>query len=93
MLLRDLFEETFVDIQRNDGGVSEQPVHLVITMDMPAFLYRAMLQCDTDIKGLARDTAGVPPSTSGLYRQHRFDHAGATPPMAENMRETGLRAA
>ena len=81
-LLRDLFRGKSCRNQRDGGGVSEQPVHLVITMDMPAFLYRAMLQCEIDVKGLARGMTlpGFPPSTSGLYRKHRFDHAGAARP-------------
>jgi putative NADPH-quinone reductase len=95
VLLRDLFEENLVRNQRDGCGVSEQPVHLVITMDMPAFLYRAMLQCDTDIKGLARGM-----TLPGFRHQHQ-DFIGSiasiTPEQRRRwlrtMRETGLRAA
>jgi putative NADPH-quinone reductase len=93
--LRDLFEDYLSRNQRDGGGVSEQPVHLVITMDMPAFLYRAMLQCEIDVKGLARGL-----TLPGFRHQHQ-DFIGSiasiTPEQRgrwlKTMRETGLRAA
>ena len=93
--LRDLFEDYLASNQRDGGSVSEQPVHLVITMDMPAFLYRAMLQCEIDVKGLARGMM-----LPGFRHQHQ-DFIGSiasiTPEQRgrwlRTMRETGLRAA
>jgi putative NADPH-quinone reductase len=95
VLLRDLFEENLMRNQRDGCGVSEQPVHLVITMDMPAFLHRAMLQCEIDVKGLARGM-----TLPGFRHQHQ-DFIGSiasiTPEQRgrwlKTMRETGLRAA
>jgi putative NADPH-quinone reductase len=94
-LLRDLFEENLGRNQRNGYGVSAQPLRLVITMDMPAFLHRAMLQCDIDVKGLAR---GI--TLPGFRHQHQ-DFIGSiasiTPEHRSRwlmtMHETGLRAA
>jgi len=93
--LRDLFEENLTRNRREGGGVSEQPVHLVITMDMPAFLYRAMLQCEIDTKGLARGM-----TLPGFRHQHQ-DFIGSiasiTPEQRgrwlKTMHLTGLRAA
>jgi putative NADPH-quinone reductase len=93
--LHDLFEENFTRSQRDGGGVSEKPVHLVITMDMPAFLYRAMLQCEIDVKGLARGM-----TLPGFRHQHQ-DFIGSiasiTPEQRnrwlKTMHHTGLRAA
>ena len=93
--LRDLFEENLARNQRDGGGVSEQPLHLVITMDMPAFLYRAMLQCDIDNKRLAGSIM-----LPGFRHQHQ-DFIGSTTAMTaeqrgrwlRTMREAGLRAA
>ena len=93
--LCNLFEDYLASNQRDGGSVSEQPVHLVITMDMPAFLYRAMLQCEIDVKGLARGMM-----LPGFRHQHQ-DFIGSiasiTPEQRghwlRTMRETGLRAA
>jgi putative NADPH-quinone reductase len=93
--LRDLFEENLMRNQRDGGGVSEKPVHLVITMDMPAFLYRAMLQCEIDTKELARGM-----TLPGFRYQHQ-DFIGSiasiTPEQRsrwlKTMHDTGLRAA
>lgn len=54
MPLRDLFENNLARNRRERGGVSEKPMHLVITMDRPAFLHGAMLQCEIRVKDLAR---------------------------------------
>ena len=93
--LRDLFEDYLICNQRDGGGVSEQPIHLVITMDMPAFLYRAMLQCDIDVKGLARGM-----TLPGFRHQHQ-DFIGSIASITPEQRgrwlrmmhDTGLRAA
>jgi putative NADPH-quinone reductase len=92
--LRDLFEDYLCRNRHEGSGVSEQPMHLVITMDMPAFLYRAMLQCDIDVKGLARGM-----TLPGFRHQHQ-DFIGSiasiTPEQRnrwlKTMRDTGLRA-
>jgi putative NADPH-quinone reductase len=94
-VLRDLFEENLSRNQRNGFGISAQPLRLVITMDMPAFLYRAMLQCEIDVKGLTRGM-----TLPGFRHQHQ-DFIGSiasiTPQQRSRwlatMRETGLRAA
>lgn len=93
--LRDLFEENFERNRCDDEGESSKPLRLVITMDMPAFLYRAMLQCEIDVKGLARNVA-----LPGFRHQHQ-DFIGSitsiTPEQRSHwlrtMRQTGLRAA
>lgn len=54
MPLRDLFENNLARNRRERDGVSEKPGHLVITMDRPAFLHGAMLQCEIRVKDLAR---------------------------------------
>jgi putative NADPH-quinone reductase len=93
--LYELCEENFARNRRDGGGASAQPVHLVITMDMPAFIYRAMLQCEIDIKGLARGM-----TLPGFLHQHQ-DFIGSiasiTPQQRggwlKTMRQIGLRAA
>jgi len=93
--LRDLFEEHLMRNQRDGGGVSNKPVHLVITMDMPAFLYRAMLQCEIDVKGLARGM-----TLPGFRHQHQ-DFIGSITSITPEQRNhwlkmmhiSGLRAA
>lgn len=93
--LRDLFEENFARNLCDGEGGSDKPLRQVITMDMPAFLYRAMLQCEIDVKGLAR---GV--MLPGFRYQHQ-DFIGSimsiTPEQRghwlRTMRQTGLRAA
>jgi putative NADPH-quinone reductase len=92
--LYELCEENFAR-NRRDGGASAQPVHLVITMDMPAFIYRAMLQREIDMKGPARGT-----TLPGFLRQHQDFIGSITSITSERrggwlktMRETGLRAA
>jgi putative NADPH-quinone reductase len=93
--LRDLFEENLARNPCDGKGGSDKPLRLVITMDMPAFLYRAMLQCEIDVKGMARGLA-----LPGFRHQHQ-DFIGSitsiTPEQRghwlRTMRQTGLRAA
>jgi putative NADPH-quinone reductase len=93
--LRDLFEENFVRNPCDDKGGSDKPLRLVSTMGMPAFLYRAMLQCEIDVKGLASSVA-----LPGFRYQHQ-DFIGSIAPITpeqrghrlRTMRQTGLRAA
>lgn len=83
--LRDLFEERLARNQRDGGGVSDKPVHLVITMDMPAFLYRAMLQCEIDVKGLARGM-----TLPGFRHQHQ-DFIGSITSITPEQRDRWLK--
>ena len=94
MQLRDLFEDNLACSQRDGGGVSEKPVHLVIAMEMPAFLYRAMLQCEIDVKDLARGM-----TLPGFRHQHQ-DFIGSIASITPEQRgrwlktmHDGLRAA
>lgn len=83
--LRDLFEENLARNRCDGGGVSEKLLHLVITMDMPAFLYRAMLQCEIDVKGLARGM-----TLPGFRYQHQ-DFIGSIASITEDERSRWLR--
>jgi putative NADPH-quinone reductase len=93
--LRDLFEDSLARNQRDGGDVSEKPMHLVITMDRPAFLYRAMLQREIGMKDPARGM-----TLPGFRYQHQDligSVASITPKQRfrwlKTMHDTGLLAA
>jgi putative NADPH-quinone reductase len=51
-ILRDLFQE-YVALNGVDRRpMPKRPLRMVITMEMPAFLHRAMPQCGTEAKGM-----------------------------------------